>query len=320
MASKKAQPKPASRPHPRAFEPEQSGLRVRPGQPPTVSGRWLLVALSLTVVAAAICGWGALCLLFWQGSWQLLYHPKSAVTRTPASAGLAFEPIGFAVNDAGQPRLEGWWIPAAPNARFSRYTVVYLHGSNGNLGDTVPALARLHSVGVNVFAFDYRGYGQSRFVHPSEARWRQDAGWALQYLTGTRQMSLRTIVLDGEGLGANLALEIAAAHPELAGVVLESPLRAPMNAVFGDPRARMIPAHLLVRDRFALDSPAASLRIPSLWFLSTSGQSETGHSGEQPEAFRKVSAAKTLVWLPPSTAANKTYTDAFSRWLEDAVR
>ena len=68
--------------------------------PPIVSGRWLLGAVALMVAAAALCGWCALCLLFWQGSWQLLYHPASAVARTPASAGLAFDSVGFAATDA----------------------------------------------------------------------------------------------------------------------------------------------------------------------------------------------------------------------------
>ncbi len=308
MPSRRPQPVPVPRPQPQGS-----------AQPPTVSGRWLLKALLLTVAAAGVCGWGTLCLLFWQGSWQLLYHPSSKVARTPASAGLAFEPIGFAVTSAGQPRLQGWLIPAAPNARFGRYTVLYLHGRNGNLGNTVPALARLHAVGVNVFAFDYRGYGQSQFAHPSEARWLQDADWALQYLTGTRMIAPRTIVLDGDGLGANLALEVASAHPELAGVVLEAPLETPMNAIFNDPRAHLVPAHLLVSDRYALNAPAAALRIPSLWLLPSTGSSQTGHPSEQPEAFRKVSAAKALVWLPPSGAADKSYTDALSRWLEDAA-
>ncbi len=297
--------------------PRSPGFRA--AQPPTVSGRWLLTAVSLTVAAAAVCTWGALCLLFWQGSWQLLYHPSARVARTPASAGLAFDSIGFAVNDSGQPRLQGWLIPSAPGARFSQYTVLYLHGRNGNLGDTVPALARLHAVGVNVFAFDYRGYGQSQFAHPSEARWRQDAEWALQYLTGTRRIALRAMVLDGHGLGANLALEVAAAHPELAGVIVEVPLDAPVNAIFSDPRARLVPAHWLVRDRYALNAPAAALRIPSLWFLPVSSPLASGDARDFSEAFGKIPAAKTLVWLPRSGAADATCTDALTRWLKDAV-
>ena len=155
---------------------------------PRVSGRWLVSAVALTIGAAALCGWCALCLLFWQGSWQLLYHPAAAVERTPAGVGLAFDPVGIASTDAGEPLLRGWWIPAAPGAASSRFTVLFLHGQNGNLGDTVDALARLHAVGVNVLVFDYRGYGQSQFARPSEAHWRQDAEWALEYLEGTRHI------------------------------------------------------------------------------------------------------------------------------------
>jgi uncharacterized protein len=139
-----------------------------------------------------LCAWGTLCILFWQGSWQLLYHPVSAVGRTPASVNLPFESIGFATNAAGQPQLRGWWIPPSSHARF---TALYFHGADGNLGDTVNELSRLHEVGLGVIAFDYRGYGQSQFAHPSEARWREDADSAIAYLTGTRHVPASSIVL-----------------------------------------------------------------------------------------------------------------------------
>ena len=203
---KKVQTKPVAHPPVSAYERALDGWRPPTASAPTISGRWLLTAVGLTIVAAAVSAWGALCLLFWQGSWQLLYHPSAAVTRTPASVGLAFEAVGFATTDAGQPRLRGWWIPASPEARFSRYTVLYLDGQHGNMGDSVEALAGLHAVGVNVLAFDYRGYGQSQFARPSEAHWREDSEWALQYLAGTRQIGVGTIVLEGSELGANLAL------------------------------------------------------------------------------------------------------------------
>src|ERR1700739_1839216 len=100
--------------------------------PPTVSGRWLLGAIAVAATAAGLCAWGVLCLLFWQGSWQLLYHPTAAIARTPAAVGLTFDPVGFATTDTGAPQLTGWWIPAGSTARF---TVLYLHGQDGNLGD-----------------------------------------------------------------------------------------------------------------------------------------------------------------------------------------
>jgi len=296
---------------------DASGKKGRE-KPQLVSGRWLLVAICVTIAAAVFCGWLGLCLLFWQGSWQLLYHPAGAVARTPGSAGLAFDPVAFAVTDTGVPRLRGWWIPATQGARQARFTVVYLHGADGNLGDTVDALVRLHGVGVNVLAFDYRGYGASQFARPSERNWRQDVDWALDYLTGTRQVDSGTIVLDGTGLGANLALEAGAEHPELAGLVVDSPIDDPAGAIFNDARARLVPARLLMRDRYDLDAAAAADRVPMLWFERANGNGD-GPAGarQEPEAYKKVAAHKMLVWLNPEGDVNKQSADAMSRWLDE---
>lgn len=273
--------------------------------PITVSARWIATALAIVAVAAALCVWAALCLIFTIGSWQLLYHPTANVARTPASAGIAFDPVAFDAAETGIPQLQGWWIPA-PTARL---TAIYLHGADGNLGDTIDALGRLHAAGLNVLAFDYRGYGQSQFVHPSEAHWKYDAESALLYLTGTRHLAANSIILAGNGLGANLALEVAAAHPELAGVILDRPLDAPTGAIFNDPRAHMVPAHLLNADRWDLYTPAASLRIPSLWFF------QTQPNDRREQASSRVSSPKMIVWLNRDNQT-RDYAAALSRWLD----
>jgi pimeloyl-ACP methyl ester carboxylesterase len=324
MPRKKPQSKsatPARTPPPTPLEQAFKDLR-HPARPPqTVSARWLLSAAAISVVAAALCAWGVLCLLFWQGSWQLLYHPASTSTRNPDSAGLDFDPIVFAPNNSGVPQLTGWWIPAAPDALYAHYTVLYLHSQNGNLFNTVDDIAFLHSVGLNVFAFDYRGYGLSQPSHPSEAHWLEDAACALTYLTQTRHMPPNAILLDGKDLGANLALEVAAAHPDLAGVVLDQPLDSPMSSVFNDPRAALVPAHLLVRDRYDADAAASALRIPSLWLQIQPSRIATQPSANPsvaPQAYSRVTARKALVTLnarDPALAANRSA--ALTRWLDD---
>jgi pimeloyl-ACP methyl ester carboxylesterase len=283
--------------------------------PPTVSGRWLLGAVAGVVAAAAVCVWLVLCLLFWQGSWQLLYHPSPTVAKTPASASLAFDPIGFATSGEGPPQLAGWWIPAAQGSQLGRYTVLYLHEQNGNIGDTVPELAQLHDAGVNVFAFDYRGYGQSKFAHPSEAHWLEDTEWALDYLAATRHIDSHTIVVYGSGLGANLALEFGAAHHELAGVVIDSPLNDAVQPIFGDARARLVPARLLVRDRFDLDAAARGLQVPALWFEIDTPSARHGFN-DQPAAYREIANRKSLVWLNPARNVDQDRAAAFTRWLD----
>jgi len=263
------------------------------------------MAVGISVIGAALCAWGALCLLFWQGSWQLLYRPSAAVARTPASLGLAFDPVAFAATDAGVARLQGWWIPAAADGKYSRYTVLYLHGQTGNMGDAVDHLAALHGLGVNVLAFDYRGYGQSQFVRPSEAHWREDADWVLGYLTGTRHLAAETILLDGKDLGANLALEVGAAHAELGGVVLESPLASPVSAIFDDPRAGLVPARLLVLDRYDAEKAGAGLLIPSLWMMGDGVRKAPGYEG--------ITARKMIFWMKPG----ERFDVDFSRWVDD---
>lgn len=282
--------------------------------PPLVSGRWILSALGISICAAALCIWFALCLLCWQGSWQLLYHPKSAVTRTPASVGCPFDSIAFDTGDSGVPQLHGWWIPGPFQPR---YTALYLHGAGGNLGEIVDSLIPLHRAGLNVFAFDYRGYGMSRFQHPSEARWREDTEAALSYLTATRHLELTSIILVGNGLGADLALEIAAAHPGLAGVVLDNPLPHPASVIFNDPRAHLVPAHLLVSDRWNVSESAANLRIPSLWFRHNIA---SGKSDSDLDAYQKVTARKVQVWLTNPPNSDRNFDIALTNWLDTLPR
>lgn len=291
---------------------------MRPGtsatcnQPPIISARWMAGAVATVLLAATLCVWGALCLTFWQGSWQLLYHPAAAITSTPANLGLAFDSVDFAATESGQPQLHGWWVPSASD---SRLTAIYLHGGDGNIGNTVDALIPLHAAGLNVLDFDYRGYGMSRFIHPSERSWREDAESAFGYLRDTRHIPAGSLILTGRGLGANLALEMAAAHPEIAGVVLDNPLDRPTDATFNDSRARLVPAHALVRDRWESDQPATSLRIPSLWLYQMPPKSKPPPINT--EAYEKVTARKMRVWLDNSPEAGTNSAFALSHWLDD---
>jgi len=293
-----------------SVKPAPGNARSTSG-PPTVPASWLLGGLGISLAAALICAWGTLCILFWQGSWQLLYHPTSAVARTPASVNLPFESVGFETTASGEPQLRGWWIPASPGAR---YIAIFLHGETGNIGDAIDFLVPIHAAGLDLFAFDYRGYGQSHFEHPSEARWRSDADSAIRYLTDTRHIPIGSIILVGRDLGANLAVEVAAAHPNLAGVVVEAPLESPARALLNDPRARLVPARLLVSDRWETTAAASNLLIPSLWFYWTPAGSAAAQ--DKPPAYEKVPARKTLVWLSGSRQEPAQFSAALSGWLD----
>ena len=298
-------------------------MRHEPGAFPNISPRWLLKAFLVTLGGILILAWFTLCLLYWQGSWQLLYHPKAVIARTPANTGLTYNTIRFAVTETGTTQLTGWWLPAPmkdperifilPGAK-PRKTVLYLHGSDSNLSDTVDTLAALHNAGLAVFAIDYRGYGQSQPARPSEKHLRQDAESALTWLTNMRQIQAKDIVVYGTGLGANLAGELAAAHSDLAGVILDQPLQDPMKPVFTDPRSRLVPAHWLIQDRYDLSASSASLHIPSIWLLT---KPDPAQPAKMPAAYQDVSAKKSTVWLESPTYADPNFQETIRRLIDD---
>ncbi|HEY9126807.1 MAG TPA: alpha/beta fold hydrolase [Acidobacteriaceae bacterium] len=294
-----------------AFEKALHEMRHQePGAYEDVSAKWLLKALAISLAGIALLAWAAYCWVFWQGSWQLLYHPTEAIKRTPASVGLAYEPVRFGPDASGTARLTGWWIPA----EGARWTALYLHGADGNLGDTVDALSMLHRERVAIFAIDYRGYGQSAKARPSEAGWMEDAGAALDYLTATRHLAPAGIVVYGQGLGANLAAEFAAMHASVAGVVLDRPATEGAGPIFADARSRIVPARWLVSDRWELTVAARAIRQPSLWLED---QLAPERSAAPSGAYAAVEGRKTLVWLNPPIFSDPHLSEELKRWLDD---
>ena len=212
------------------------------------------------------CVYATFCLLFWQGQWQLVFKPSRTITATPSSVGLKYDEIRFDSTETGILQLDGWWIPADRAAAAG--TLILLHDGSGSLSDTVPQLQALHKLGLNIFAFDYRGFGKSVNIHPSQASTYEDADAAWRYLTDTRHLSPSAIVLDGVGLGAAIAAETARRHPQAAALILEDPKPPILDSLQFDARTRLMPIRLLFHDRFDPTKTLASLRTPKLMLYS----------------------------------------------------
>jgi uncharacterized protein len=229
-------------------------------QQPLASGRWILGGLAATLLLAAVCVYATLCLLFWQGQWQLVFQPSRTITATPDSVGLKYDEIRFDSTETGVLQLDGWWIPAD----HSTNTLLLMHDGAGSLSDTLPQLQALHQLGLNIFAFDYRGFGKSVNIHPSQASTYEDADAAWRYLTDTRHLSPSTIVLDGVRLGAAIAVETARRHPQAAALILEDPRPPTLDSLQFDARTRLLPIRLLFHDRFDPRRTLATLSTPKL--------------------------------------------------------
>jgi alpha-beta hydrolase superfamily lysophospholipase len=58
--------------------------------------------------------------------------------------------------------LNGWFFPAETNSPRSSLVVLLCHGNAGNIGHRLEMAEALLTTGVNLFLFDYRGYGRSQ--------------------------------------------------------------------------------------------------------------------------------------------------------------
>lgn len=274
-----------------------------PPQPETVAGSWLLKAFGVVVVAALICTYATLCALFYRGQWQIVLHPVR--TTGPAPDDL----IHFSSEATGQPQLVGEWLPAMASNRYSKLTVLFLPGGDGTSASFSATQTALREIGLNVFAFDYRGYGRSANIHPSQQRMTQDSEAAWSYLTNTRKIPASTILPYGVGVGASLAAHLAAIHNEVPAVLIDAPYGDLGEMIRRDSRFRFLPVSLLFHEDFPLRAPLASLRRPKL--LMTHDQAQ------EPEAFRSAAAPKVTVALP--TVPDAAFAQAVARFLDQAV-
>jgi pimeloyl-ACP methyl ester carboxylesterase len=261
-----------------------------------ISGKWLLSALAIVLGAAVICAYVTLCLLFYQGSWQLTFHPSRTVSTMPS---IPYQEIQFDYTETGKPQLTGWWIPAQAGAHYAGNTILFLHDGRGSLSDTVTQLQDLHNLGINVFAFDYRGFGKSADLHPSEISLNQDADAALNYITGTRHFPARSILLYGSGLGAPLAASTATRHPETAALILENISPNAVTLFAADARTKILPVRLLTSDRFDTTETLKTLHTPKLFLDGDSGaQTHDAYSiANAPKQFSQIGPQDTTKYL-----------------------
>jgi len=307
--AQKSKPRPKHVPPPGWVDP----LRQ---QQPLVSHRWLFRALAISIAVAAVCAWLTMCLLFWQGGWQLIFHPSSTVAANPLSVGLPFEDVRFFGTETGQPQLNGWWIPAAPDARYSRNTILYLHGATGSLSNTLLDLQTLHALGINVFAIDYRGYGKSLFLRPNEQTVSEDANAALFYLANTRTLNPASIVLYGQGLGATVAATTAVRHPQTPALILENPAPTALEQVSADRRTSLLPVRLLFSDRFDLAPKLQSLQTPKLLIERPTSPVDPTLNPRTQQLFQQAASPKTFAEISANQAA-PTYTETLRRFLDE---
>jgi uncharacterized protein len=169
----------------------------------------VLAALSVVLASAALSG----CAWLDSKVRELAYRP------TPGGQPATFEglragdqayqlalpasPHGSASSEPQ--RLQIWWLPQAdPDAP----ALLYLHGTYRNLYRNIGKIDALRDAGYAVLAVDYRGWGNSSPIIPSEATINADAALAWTELVRHQPKPSRRVIY-GHSMGGGAAIELA---------------------------------------------------------------------------------------------------------------
>jgi uncharacterized protein len=186
-----------------------------------------------------------------------VYHPDRVLSATGAALGRPFEDVSFKASDGAE--LNGWFFPAAANSPRARFVVVLCHGNAGNISHRLDTCVALLATGVNVFVFDYRGYGRSQ-GRPSEEGTYRDAQAAYQWLR-QKGFPATNIIAFGESLGGGVAAELAAREP-IGGLVLQSTFTSIPD--MGADLFPWLPVRWLGTIRYDTRSKLPHLKVPVL--------------------------------------------------------
>ena len=143
-----------------------------------------------------------------------VFYPQSSFDSVPEDWGILHEDIYFDTED--KKRLHGWFFPVEGDAPV----ILFCHGNAGNISHRLENVKFLLDQQLQVFIFDYRGYGKSG-GRPSERGLYRDGLAAYDFLVNHKEISPDRIVPFGRSLGASVAIEISLGR-EVKSLIVES--------------------------------------------------------------------------------------------------
>ena len=169
-----------------------------------------LLAIAIFYIAAMIAIYFAQALFIYAP-----HIPTRDLVADPNDIGLDYENLNLITAD--NERLHAWYIPAQID---ETKTVAFFHGNAGNISHRLETIKIFHQLGLNIFIFDYRGFGQST-GKPSEKGTYIDADTVWQYLIDKKNLRPDQIIIAGRSIGGGVAAELAR-NVQPALLVLES--------------------------------------------------------------------------------------------------
>lgn len=233
---------------------------------PFTSGtaRTLVRRIAITAAALAVVGYGGAMVYLKVNERSLVFRPADRHVATPDPRfALHEQRVTYPSTDGVT--LSAWIVPAAA-ARASGMWMLICHGNYGNIGfgQRPEFYSLMRDLGVALFAFDYRGYGDSSGT-PDEHGVYDDATASYEYLTRTLGIAPDRIVIFGHSLGSGVAIELASRVPA-AALIVEGAYTSIADR--GQELYPLLPIRLLATQRFPSIERIQSIAIPKLFLHS----------------------------------------------------
>jgi fermentation-respiration switch protein FrsA (DUF1100 family) len=145
----------------------------------------------------------------------LIFYPEAHFDFLPSDWSLTCEDVYFDTKD--NTRLHGWFFPLKGEAPV----ILFCHGNAGNISHRLENIKLLLDEGMQVFIFDYRGFGKSG-GKPSETGLYMDGLAAYDFLVNQNRIPPDRVVPFGRSLGASVAIEISLKR-SVRSLIIESP-------------------------------------------------------------------------------------------------
>lgn len=219
-----------------------------------------------TVLGLVAAGYLAAVIYIKVNETDLVYHPGERNIVAPAqSLGIAPHVLRFKSDD-GTP-LVGWVVYAAGADSATGAWLLDCHGNAGNISSygRPQWAAWMREQGINVFAFDYRGFGESQ-GSPTESGLYRDAAAAYRYLTDSVGIPAERIVIYGHSLGSGVATHLAS-RVNAAGLILEGAFTAVADR--GQELYPWLPVRLLSANDFDSIGRIRGIAMPKLFIHAT---------------------------------------------------
>nr|WP_318384786.1 alpha/beta hydrolase [uncultured Enterobacter sp.] len=225
-------------------------------------------------------------------------------------------------------RLHGWFIPSATGpAGRATATVIHAHGNAGNMSAHWPLVSWLPQRNVNLFMFDYRGYGQSQ-GSPSQAGLCDDTQSAIAYVRQRSDVDPQRLVLLGQSLGGNNVLAAFGQETQTPGrsgiraIILDSTFSS-YSAIASD----VVPGSgILLNNRYSADRYIAA--VSPIPVLIIHGKADRVIPWQHSETlYRLAGQPKQAILIPDgehidafSKRHGTRYQDAALRFIQNALQ